>query len=204
MREERPRDDPRVRRSLALALGRLGDRRAVPALLEAAKDAAPAGPHPDPDTQIYSVWALGAIADPRAESTLVELARSDDAGLRKTAMHALGSFPGEPSRAALLRGLEDATDDVRWNAAIALARRRDAAAVSALLELLDRSHLDRVGMTEDQRVEALVQAVKAAAVVPDPRLRASLVKLRDEDASLAVREAARAALEGRPLPSPSA
>src|SRR5262249_12724746 len=39
-------DDPRVRRYLALALGRLGDRRAVPALLQAAKDAAADGAHP--------------------------------------------------------------------------------------------------------------------------------------------------------------
>ena len=58
-------DDPRVRRYLALALGRLGDRRAVPALLEAAKDSAANGPHADPETQIYAVWALGAIGDRR-------------------------------------------------------------------------------------------------------------------------------------------
>src|SRR5712691_4962544 len=60
-------DDPRVRRYLALALGRLGDRRAVPALLLAAKDSAPDGAHPDPETQIYAVWALGAIGDPQGE-----------------------------------------------------------------------------------------------------------------------------------------
>src|SRR5437763_3565932 len=67
-------DDPRVRRYLALALGRLGDRAAVPALLQAARDSAPSGAHADPETEIYSVWALGAIGDPEAEPTLVELA----------------------------------------------------------------------------------------------------------------------------------
>jgi HEAT repeat protein len=198
-------DDPRVRRYLALALGRLGDRRAVPALLQAAKDSAPAGAHPDPDTQIYAVWALGAIGDPQAEPALVEMAASEDPGVRKTAVHALGAFPGETSRAALAAALADATDDVRWNAAVALARRRDPAAAPVLLEMLDRPHLDSVaGMTEDQRVEALLQAIEAAAVVPDARLRTALEALRDRDTNLKVREAARAALEGRGMPSPRA
>jgi len=197
-------DDPRVRRYLALALGRLGDHRATPALLEAAKDSAANGAHPDPETQIYSVWALGAIGDPAAEPALVELARSEDAGVRKTAVHALGSFPGAESRATLAGALDDPVEDVRWNAAVALARRRDPAAASVLLEMLDRAHLGAIaGMSEEQRVDTLLQAVEAAAVVPDPRLRAPLESLRDHDASLKVREAARAALDGRPGPSPA-
>ena len=188
-------DDPRVRRYLALALGRLGDRRAVPALLVAAKDSAANGPHADPETQIYSVWALGAIGDPQAEPALAELAGSEDAGVRKAAVHALGSMPGEASRAVLTTALGDGAEDVRWNAAIALARRRDPASVPVLLEMLDRAHLGTVsGMSEDQRVETLLQAVEAAGVVPDERLRAPLESLRDKDASLKVREAARAAL----------
>ena len=198
-------DDPRVRRYLALALGRLGDRRAVPALLQAAKDSATTGAHPDPDTQIYAVWALGAIGDSQAEPALIELAASEDPGVRKTAVHALGAFPGEASRAALAAALADTTDDVRWNAAVALARRRDPAAAPVLLEMLDRAHLDSVsGMTEEQRVDALLQAIEAAAVVPDARLRTALEALRDRDANLKVREAARAALEGHGVPSPRA
>jgi HEAT repeat protein len=198
-------DDPRVRRYLALALGRLGDPRAVPALLQAAKDSAANGPHADPETQIYSVWALGAIGDPSAEPELLELARSEDAGVRKTAVHALGSFPGEESRRTLVDTLGDPIEDVRWNAAVALARRRDPAAAPVLLEMLDRAHLGAVaGMTEEQRVDTLLQAIEAAAVVPDARLRAPLETLRDRDASLKVREAARAALEGRPALRPPA
>jgi hypothetical protein len=44
--------------------------------------------------------------------------------------------------------------------------------------------------------------VEAAGVVPDARLRDALTRLRDGDASLKVREAARAALEGHPRASP--
>jgi HEAT repeat protein len=195
-------DDPRVRRYMALALGRLGDRRAVPALLQAAKDAAPDGPRSDPETQVYAVWALGAIGDSEAVPVLLELARSEDPGVRKTAVHALGSFPSEDSRAVLAAALSDAVEDVRWNAAVALARRRDPAAVPVLLDMLDRSHIDAMaGMSEEQRVETLLQAIEAAAVVPDPALRSALERLRDGDASLRVREAARVALGGVPSPS---
>ena len=187
-------DDPRVRRYLALALGRLGDKRAVPALVQAA---APSGDaSADPDTQVYAVWALGAIADPAAVPTLVSLARSGDAGLRKAAVHALGSFPGEDARAALLVAVNDPVEDVRWNAAVALARRRDPAAAPVLLQMMDRRHLSTIAdLTGEQREEAVLQAVQAAAVVPDPALRSALEGLRDSDPSMKVRAAARAALE---------
>src|SRR5262245_3445339 len=69
-------DDPRVRRYLALALGRLGDKRAVPALLKAV---APAAKDADPETLIYSIWALGAIRDAAAVEELVRLAAAEDA-----------------------------------------------------------------------------------------------------------------------------
>jgi HEAT repeat protein len=130
---------------------------------------------------------------------LADWSRAEDAGVRKTAVHALGGFATPEARAALAAALADPVEDVRWNAAIALARRRDAAAAPVLLEVLDRAHLDGVsGMTEEQRVAALVQAVEAAAVVPDERLRPALERLRDHDPSLKVREAARAALGGTP------
>ena len=190
-------DDPRVRRYLALALGRLGDKRAVPALVQAAD---PQGDTPaDPDTQVYAVWALGAIGDPAAVPTLVKLARSEDAGLRKAAVHALGSFPSEEARAALVVAVNDPVEDVRWNAAVALARRRDPAAAPVLLQMIDRRHLATItDLTAEQREEAVLQGVQAAAVVPDPALRASLESLRDSDPSMKVRAAARAALAGAP------
>jgi HEAT repeat protein len=192
--EEAKNDDPRVRRYLALALGRLGDRRAVPALL-AAVTPEPAG-RPDPDTQVYAVWALGAIGDPAAGPELIRLAQSEDPGVRKTAVHALGNLPGPDSGTALTNALGDPVDDVRWNAALALGRRGDPAATPVLLQMTDRGQLGTVKeLGTDQAEEVLLQAVGIAAAMEDAGLRSNLEKLRDADPSMKVRQAARRALE---------
>ncbi len=195
--QDAARDDPRVRRYLALALGRLGDKTAVPALLEAAR---PLGKddHPaDPDTRVYAIWALGALRDERAVSDLVGLAKEADPGIRKAAVHALGGFTGDEARAALVEALEDAAEDVRWNAALALARRGDEAAKPVLLGMMDRAHLATVeGLSAEQREEAVLQAVAASAAFPDSDLRKVLERLREVDPNLKVRDAARRVLEG--------
>ncbi len=194
--QDSSRDDPRVRRYLALALGRLADREAVPALLEAARPGDKEGRPEDPDTRIYAIWALGAIGDERALPELVTLAGEADAGIRKAAVHALGGLAGEESRAALRKALEDSAEDVRWNAALALARRGDEAARPVLLGMLDRTHLATVDdLSAEQREEAVLQAVSAAAALSPPDVRAALERLRDADPNLKVREAARRVLE---------
>jgi len=184
-------DDPRVRRYLALALGRLGDRAAVPVLREALDPNAA-----DSETVIYAIWALGTIGDPAAVQDLVRFASNEDRGYRKAAVHALGTFASdEAAHAVLVNALSDAADDVRWNAAIALGRRGDPAAAPVLLQMLDRAALAKTeGVTPEQAEQATLSAIPAAAVQNDPALHASLETLRENDPSLKIREAAREAL----------
>src|SRR5262249_3585140 len=163
--------DPRVRRYLALSMGRLADPRVVPALRSVVAEG---GPERDAETLIYSIWALGALADPSAEPDLLRLAESDDPGIRKTALHSVGAFPSvgacrrERGRAARVKALEAPVPDVRWNAAGALGRRRDPAAAPVLRQMLDRAYLATVpGITTDQQDAALVEALTAAAASGD-------------------------------------
>ena len=187
-------DDPRVRRYLAVTLGRLGERRAVPVLLELLDAAGPQGD----ETLIYAIWALGAIGDPTAAPGLIRLAQNEDPGVRKAVAHALGAFAADTAREALHAALQDPVVDVRWNAALALARRGDAAAAPVLGEMLDRARLAKVKeLSPEQQDEAVLQAVGAAPGLGDPVLRATLERLRAEDPSLKVREAARSALQAR-------
>ena len=130
---------------------------------------------------------------------LLELARAEDAGLRKAAVHALGSFAGEGSSAGLAAALSDPVEDVRWNAALALARRRDARAAPVLLQMTDRAHLATIpDLTPEQREDAILQAAAVAGSVDDPALRRALQGLRDADPDPKVKEAARRALAPQP------
>jgi HEAT repeat protein len=194
--EESGDDDPRVRRYLAVALGRLHDRRAVEALTKAVA----AGGN-DSETLIYSVWALGAIGDARAIPALVPLAQDSDPGVRKAVVHALGGLSSPETTPVLVAALSDSTDDVRWNAALALARHGDPLAKPVLLQMLDRRRLGEVqGLSVEQGEDVLIQAAAAAGRLSDPDLDEALVRLRDSDPSLKVRDAARRALV-RPPPT---
>ena len=190
-------DDPRVQRYLALALGRLGDARAVPALLDylgAVRSGEAA--RSDSETQIFAVWALGAIGDDAAVPELVAITTDQDAGLRKTAVHALGVFASEEATVAMRTALGDPVDDVRWNAATALAHRGELAAGPVLEQMLDRGQLARIeAITPEQTEEIVLQAVAAAAFLPDAGLSTRLAELRDDDPSLRVQDAARRSLD---------
>lgn len=200
--DETKGDDPRVRRFLALALGRLGNAQAVPALVEYLRGVR-RGEETDSETHIYAVWALGAIGEDAAIPELVVLATHEDPGLRKTAVHALGVFRSAEATAALERALLDPVDDVRWNAAAALARHGHTAAVPVLEQMLDREQLARSeAVRPDQTEEILLQAIAGATLLSDPRLSARLTELRNDDPSLRVRAAARRSLEQRSPASP--
>jgi hypothetical protein len=195
--EQAGNDDPRVRRFLALALGRLGSEEAVPALL-ACLEQVRHGEGGDPETHIYAVWALGAIGDDAAIPQLVALTTHEDPGLRKAAAHALGVFRSEEAVAALERALGDPVGDVRWNAASGLARQGRSAAAPVLEEMLDREQLARnQAVTPDQTEQILLQAIAGTAFLEDASLHARVAELGEADPSLRVRAAARRSVEQR-------
>jgi HEAT repeat protein len=183
----RPEDVP-VRRYLVLVLGKLADPAAVPALLSAAKD-------PDPETRLYAVWALGVLADPRALETVLESSQSEDAGARKMAAYVLGRLGRKEAIPRLKVLLEDSATDVRWNAAIALASLGDPSGLAVLHTMIDRTSLVRLSLTGDQVEAAMVNALKALALLRDPASLPPIQRIAQSDPNLRVREAARRALE---------
>ena len=187
-------DDVLLRRYLALALGHLGDRRATEDLRQTLQQGGT-----DQETLIYAAWALGRIGDEAALPELLALTKNEDPGLRKSGIHAVGAFDTPAAREALTQALYDPAEDVRWNAALALGRRGDAAAAPVLAKMLDRAHIEESTKTLDaeERESVILEAVRSASRMPDPSLEPALVKLRDGDSSLKVREAARAALAQR-------
>jgi HEAT repeat protein len=185
-------EDPRVRRYLALALGRLGDPSGVEPLVEALDD-------PDPETRLYAAWSLGALRDAAAVPPLVALLGSDDAGMVKMSAYALGAIGDRGAAPALQPLLASPAAEVRWNAALALARLDDRSAVPVLIGMTDAEELARVdGLTEPQKVEAMTNAVRALGRLGDERgaeriraLRASAPFIEVREAAASVEDAAR-------------
>jgi len=182
-------DDPLVRRYLSIVLGELGDRRATPLLIEATGDK-------DLETRIYAAIGLGELRDPAGVPRLIVMLKEDDSGVRKAASYALGELHDARAVEPLAALLADETADVRWNAAIALAQFGDRRAVPVLLEMLDRTRLDRVRkMTEEQKEDAMIMALAVyPKVVGAAEAAPELQRIAANDPSLRVRDAAKQAI----------
>jgi HEAT repeat protein len=181
-------DDPRVRQYLTLVLGKLGDRRATPTLIEALRE-------PGADNRLYALLALAELRDPAAVPALIEATRDPEKDVRKTALWALGQIGDARAVPALVEALNDPTPDIRYNAAIALARFNDQRAVGVLKEMLDRSRLDQVpGMRPDQKDAAMTSAIAAYAKLAGKQAVPELQRIANADSSVHVRGVAKSAL----------
>jgi HEAT repeat protein len=197
---DRATDDPRVRRYLALAIGRLDPplpREAIDELTRALND-------PDSETRISVIWALGSSGDPAVVPTLIPLYASPDgdAGIRKMTVYALGALPGDQQLTTLRTAVQDPVADVRWNAAVALARHGNRDGADMLRQMMDRGYVERtvkrdVRQDDDQDpvADVMISGVQAAAALKDPALEASIRTLSEQDRSMRVRAAAMQALK---------
>jgi HEAT repeat protein len=183
--------DPRVRRYLAMAIGRIGDKRAVGPLVEGLDDS-------DVENQIYTLSALGLIGDNSAVPGVEKQLKHPDPSVRKVAAYVLGAIKDPSAAHDLQVALNDVKQEVRWSAAMALARMNDGSGADILLKLLDRSYLESIpqtDMTSEQKTELVVNAVKCLALLKYEPARDKLVELSRDDSSLAVRDASLEALK---------
>ena len=190
--------DPRVRQYLALAIGRLDP----PLPPKAIEDLTQALDARDADTRISAIWALGSSGDAAVVSRLEPLYESPDQGIRKMVVYALGALPGETQVATLRQALQDSAHDVRWNAAVALARKGNHDGVPVLRQMLDRAYVERT-VTRDVRqdddrdpiADVMISGLRAAATLRDESLLPSVTSLSQQDRSMRVRQAALEALK---------
>ena len=198
-------DDPRVRRYLALALGRL---QSPPA--ETVDTLAAALDDPDTETLISVIWALASLGDESVVPSVAEMYQSPDSGVRKMVVYALGVLPAQGAYTTLRAALDDPTPDVQWNAAVSLARHGDGGGVAVLRRMIDRDYVTRqVELSEtlvDPVSEVMISGLRAVAALGaisvGENLRAPVVDLAEADRSLKVRQAAMETLEALE-PSPT-
>lgn len=191
--EESKQDDPRVRRYLALALGRLDPplpAQATRLLIESLDDA-------DGETRISAIWALGSGGDPVVVPALERMYESTDSGIRKMTVYALGALPGDAQAGTLRAALNDPVPDVQWNAAVALARHGNRDGLPVLRRMLDRDYVTetvKIPARPDEDIdpvgEVMISGLRAAAALKDESLREAVAALSRSDRSLRVRQAA--------------
>jgi HEAT repeat protein len=182
-------NDPEIRRYLALALGRLKDPRAVPALVESLDDE-------DSQTVIWSVWALGSIGDKQATAAVLEKLESGDSGIRVMSAYALGALSDPKAVPALQGHLDDSSAEVSWNSAIALARMNNASGSDLLLKMMDRNYLSSFpNMSEPNKKDLMTNAIKASAKLHDPQLDQRIKGLSTSDPDPTIRNEAIQALK---------
>ncbi|HEX8688474.1 MAG TPA: HEAT repeat domain-containing protein, partial [Pyrinomonadaceae bacterium] len=162
-------EDLEIRKSAVVALGRIGDARAAPALIEVLGA--------DEELLIPAADALAKIGDLRAFDALLALVGDSHAGVRQAAVGALNSLgpPAMPGRVLPL--LEDADPNVRESAVkiagyfgypecadLLLERCRDED------ERVRRAAVEHLPFLEDERATpALVRALRQET----PRVRAA-------------------------------
>ncbi len=194
------KNDPEVRRYLALAIGRLDP----PLAADAVASLTSALDDPDSQTRISVIWALGSSGDQAVVPRLVTLytAPDTDAGIRKMIVYALGALPGETQIDTLRTGLQDSAPDVRWNAAVGLARHGRSEGTAVLHEMIDRAYVERtvkrdVRQDEDQDpiADVMISGIRAGAAIKDASLKQAIETLSLQDRSMKVRQAAIEALK---------
>jgi HEAT repeat protein len=144
-------DDVEVRRTAVATLGRIGDAKAVPALLATLKD--------DPESIVAAAGALAMIGDRQAYPTLLEFLGDENAAVRRAVVSALNSL-GHPQMAVdMERCLGDADPRVRESAVCVVGYGAFPTCVEALLECccdeneqVRRVALDALPALDDRRV----------------------------------------------------
>jgi HEAT repeat protein len=215
--EQAKDDDPRIRRYLALAIGRLDPPLPAEAIDVLSKSL------DDPDrvaaqdwvsrltgwsdsdlgeVRISTIWALGASGDPRVATHLLPFYQSPDAGVRKMVVYALGALPGDAQLDTLRAALQDAAPDVRWNAAVGLARHGDRQGTGVIRQMIDREYVEHIVTREvrqdqdmDPIADVMISGLHAAAVLKDGTMREPIAALSQQDRSMKVRQAALEALK---------
>jgi HEAT repeat protein len=148
-------DDPSpdVISDAAVALGHRGDPRADAALLERRT-------HPDPEVRFGVAFGLSGLAEPATLLGLIGLSRDPDRDVRDWATFQLAqqSEADTPAmREAFVARLDDEDAEVRGEALVGLAKRKDARVIAALRREFERPQ------TTDLPLEA-------AAAIADPSL----------------------------------
>ena len=183
-------DDPLVRAYLALAMGVTRDKFYSDALLTGLDD-------DNRESRLAAIQAVGMIGTKTATAHLQELAsKADYPDERLAATISLGLVGDSKSIPLLQKLLDDEEPNIRWDAAIALAKMGDTSGAYIIANLLDRNYLNAFPEVDEvEKNQALMIAIKVSSQLKDDRFVTNLVGLAESDINLKIRDAAMKTLQ---------
>ena len=185
---EKERDD-RIRIYLALAMGRTKDLRYATILEKTLNDE-------NEEILAAVIYSLGFINSPTSLEQLLLMFEHKSARVRHQVVVALGNYDGDQVQIILKQALHDPEPNVRWDAAIALAKQKDDSGRRILLDLMDRKYLDSFpNIDAVEQNQAILAAIRASRNILDDELRQVLLDLMENDLNMKVRQAARNTLK---------
>lgn len=177
--------DSKTRGYMAIALARFEKPEAEMALIQSLAQTN------DVDYEAYAMWALGQMKSQRAASVIQNRLASDSADLRKVAAYVLGVVGGPDAVSPLLPLLTDASDEVQWNAALALSRLGNAKGEPILFEMLDRERLQKDFKMDERQIEsAMINAMKGLSLIRSQDSNKILETLAKHDKNMKIRQQA--------------
>ena len=185
---EKERDD-RIRIYLALAMGRTKDLRYATILEKTLNDE-------NEEILAAVIYSLGFINSPTSLEQLLLMFEHESARVRHQVVVALGNYDGDQVQIILKQALHDPEPNVRWDAAIALAKQKDDSGRRILLDLMDRKYLDSFpNIDAVEQNQAILAAIRSSRDILDDELRQVLLDLMENDLNMKVRQAARNTLK---------
>ena len=185
---EKERDD-RIRIYLALAMGRTKDLRYATILEKTLNDE-------NEEILAAVIYSLGFINSPTSLEQLLLMFEHKSSRVRHQVVVALGNYDGDQVQIILKQALHDPEPNVRWDAAIALAKQKDDSGRGILLDLMDRKYLDSFpNIDAVEQNQAIIAAIRASRDILDDELRQVLLDLMENDLNMKVSQAARNTLK---------
>ena len=185
---EKERDD-RIRIYLALAMGRTKDLRYATILEKTLNDE-------NEEILAAVIYSLGLINSPTSLEQLLLMFEHKSARVRHQVVVALGNYDGDQVQIVLKQALHDPEPNVRWDAAIALAKQKDDSGRRILLDLMDRKYLDSFpNIDAVEQNQAILAAIRSSRDILDDELRNVLLDLMENDLNMKIRQAARNTLK---------
>mgnify|MGYP001378115439 FL=1 len=178
-------DDPLVRAYLAIAMGATGDQYYGDKLVLGLNDESR-------ESRLAAIQAVGMVKEQSAISRLSEIIKSSDFQDERLAATMSLGFIGNSKSIPLLNSLlNDDEPNIRWDAAIGLAKMGEDSSIPTIQNLMDRNYLSTFPELDQNEVtKVILTAIETTTIIVDQRFEPLLETLASSDENLKVRNAA--------------